>query len=118
MPSYILSFFCLFCFLTAPFHSCDMKSDILKSSRYATSYDPLKDSSRRSVLSNHAYSESYGSKKKPSSSQKDLLSGLYHDQRNYSSLKYSKPVSTYHPRSSSLYSDPLATTKSYRVSID
>ncbi|XP_075442644.1 leucine-rich repeat flightless-interacting protein 2 isoform X8 [Ascaphus truei] len=94
----------------------DLVSDILKSSRYATSYDPLKDSSRRSVLSNHAYSESYGSKKKPSSSQKDLLSGLYHDQRNYSSLKYSKPVSTYHPRSSSLYSDPLATTKSYRAS--
>ncbi|XP_075442648.1 leucine-rich repeat flightless-interacting protein 2 isoform X12 [Ascaphus truei] len=93
----------------------DLVSDILKSSRYATSYDPLKDSSRRSVLSNHAYSESYGSKKKPSSSQKDLLSGLYHDQRNYSSLKYSKPVSTYHPRSSSLYSDPLATTKSYRL---
>ncbi|XP_075442639.1 leucine-rich repeat flightless-interacting protein 2 isoform X3 [Ascaphus truei] len=95
----------------------DLVSDILKSSRYATSYDPLKDSSRRSVLSNHAYSESYGSKKKPSSSQKDLLSGLYHDQRNYSSLKYSKPVSTYHPRSSSLYSDPLATTKSYRTSL-
>ncbi|XP_075442645.1 leucine-rich repeat flightless-interacting protein 2 isoform X9 [Ascaphus truei] len=96
----------------------DLVSDILKSSRYATSYDPLKDSSRRSVLSNHAYSESYGSKKKPSSSQKDLLSGLYHDQRNYSSLKYSKPVSTYHPRSSSLYSDPLATTKSYRCTDD
>ncbi|XP_017550895.1 leucine-rich repeat flightless-interacting protein 2 isoform X8 [Pygocentrus nattereri] len=42
------------------------------------------------------------------SSRKGLLTGLYHDQRNYSSLKNSKPpptssstVSTYQPRSSS-----------------
>ncbi|XP_016849903.1 leucine-rich repeat flightless-interacting protein 2 isoform X14 [Anolis carolinensis] len=46
------------------------------------------------------------------------MSGFYHDQRNYSSLRHSKPVSTYRPRSSSLYSDPLATTKTYRVSPD
>ncbi|XP_066848331.1 leucine-rich repeat flightless-interacting protein 2 isoform X13 [Anser cygnoides] len=43
-------------------------------------------------------------------------SGLYHDQRNYSSLRYSKPVPSYHTRSSSLYSDPVATTRNYRVS--
>ncbi|NXF57185.1 LRRF2 protein, partial [Ciccaba nigrolineata] len=43
-------------------------------------------------------------------------SGIYYDQRNYSSLRYSKPVSSYHTRSSSLYSDPVATTRSYRVS--
>ncbi|KAM4687409.1 leucine-rich repeat flightless-interacting protein 2 isoform 8-T8 [Discoglossus pictus] len=89
-----------------------------KSNRHATSYDALKDSSRRSVYSNHAYSDIY--KTKPSSSRKDLLSGLYHDQRNYNSLKYSKPSSTYsthhHTRSSSLYSEPLATTRSYRAS--
>ncbi|KGL83548.1 Leucine-rich repeat flightless-interacting protein 2 [Tinamus guttatus] len=43
-------------------------------------------------------------------------SGIYHDQRNYSSLRYSKPASSYHTRSSSLCSDPVATTRSYRVS--
>ncbi|XP_077667194.1 leucine-rich repeat flightless-interacting protein 2 isoform X1 [Eretmochelys imbricata] len=64
---------------------------------------------------NHAYSDSH-SIKKSSSSHKDLLSGFYHDQRNYSSLRHSKPISTYHTRSSSLYSDPSATTKTYRVS--
>nr|XP_028607346.1 leucine-rich repeat flightless-interacting protein 2 isoform X16 [Podarcis muralis] len=64
----------------------------------------------------HAHGDSYGGKKS-SSSNKDLLSGFYHDQRNYSSLRHSKPLSTYHPRSSSLYSDPLATTKNYRASL-
>ncbi|XP_033021207.1 leucine-rich repeat flightless-interacting protein 2 isoform X34 [Lacerta agilis] len=64
----------------------------------------------------HAHGDSYGAKKS-SSSNKDLLSGFYHDQRNYSSLRHSKPLSTYHPRSSSLYSDPLATTKNYRASL-
>ncbi|KAM9199787.1 leucine-rich repeat flightless-interacting protein 2 isoform 3-T3 [Mergus octosetaceus] len=43
-------------------------------------------------------------------------SGLYHDQRNYSSLRYNKPVPSYHTPSSSLYSDPVATTRNYRVS--
>ncbi|XP_033021208.1 leucine-rich repeat flightless-interacting protein 2 isoform X35 [Lacerta agilis] len=73
--------------------------------------------SRRRDLVSHAHGDSYGAKKS-SSSNKDLLSGFYHDQRNYSSLRHSKPLSTYHPRSSSLYSDPLATTKNYRVSPD
>ncbi|XP_008111014.1 leucine-rich repeat flightless-interacting protein 2 isoform X13 [Anolis carolinensis] len=73
--------------------------------------------SRRRDLVSHTYGDSYGGKKS-SSSHKDLLSGFYHDQRNYSSLRHSKPVSTYRPRSSSLYSDPLATTKTYRVSPD
>ncbi|XP_063308120.1 leucine-rich repeat flightless-interacting protein 2 isoform X6 [Pelobates fuscus] len=105
----------------------DLVSDLLrdkssKSSRYAASvceyktYDSRMDSSRRSILSNHAYSSSYSSKDKPSNLHKDLLSGLYHDQRNYSSLKYSKPISTYYTRSSSLYSEPLAVTRSYRTS--
>ncbi|XP_053266348.1 leucine-rich repeat flightless-interacting protein 2 isoform X25 [Podarcis raffonei] len=73
--------------------------------------------SRRRDLVSHAHGDSHGGKKS-SSSNKDLLSGFYHDQRNYSSLRHSKPLSTYHPRSSSLYSDPLATTKNYRVSPD
>ncbi|XP_043364750.1 leucine-rich repeat flightless-interacting protein 2 isoform X9 [Dermochelys coriacea] len=77
--------------------------------------DGGKDRSTRHSLSNHAYSDSHGIRKS-SSSHKDLLSGFYHDQRNYSSLKHSKPISTHHTRSSSLYSDPLATTKTYRVS--
>ncbi|KAM6449730.1 leucine-rich repeat flightless-interacting protein 2 isoform 4-T4 [Liasis olivaceus] len=74
-------------------------------------------SSRKRDVVSHTYSDSYGGKKS-SSSRKDLLSGFYHDQRNYSSLRHSKPLSTYHPRSSSLYNEPLATTKSYRASSD
>ncbi|OXB54352.1 hypothetical protein ASZ78_008225, partial [Callipepla squamata] len=85
----------------------------------------------RQQKESHAYSESHNTKKKTTYSRKDLLSGLYHDQRNYSSLRYSKPIPSYHTRkmflslffslffilqSSSLYSDPVATTRSYRVS--
>ncbi|XP_036075804.1 leucine-rich repeat flightless-interacting protein 2 isoform X11 [Rousettus aegyptiacus] len=76
-------------------------------------YDPLKDRSSRLSSLNH----SYGMKKR-SGSHKDLLSGLYFDQRSYSSLRHSKPTSAYYTRqSSSLYSDPLATSKSNRVSL-
>ncbi|XP_039378710.1 leucine-rich repeat flightless-interacting protein 2 isoform X2 [Mauremys reevesii] len=78
--------------------------------------DGVKDRSTRHSLSNPAYSDFHGIKKS-SSSHKDLLSGFYHDQRNYSSLRHSKPISSYHTRSSSLYSDPLATTKTYRASL-
>ncbi|XP_060036572.1 leucine-rich repeat flightless-interacting protein 2 isoform X14 [Erinaceus europaeus] len=78
-------------------------------------YDTLKDrSSRRSSL-NHSLSHSYGTKKRSSGSYKDPLSGLYFDQRNYSSLRHSKPTSAYYTRSSSLYSDPQATSKSNRT---
>nr|XP_045242428.1 leucine-rich repeat flightless-interacting protein 2 isoform X22 [Macaca fascicularis] len=67
---------------------------------------------------NHSYSHSHGMKKRSSGSHKDLLSGLYFDQRNYSSLRHSKPTSAYYTRqSSSLYSDPLATYKSDRASL-
>ncbi|XP_074939753.1 leucine-rich repeat flightless-interacting protein 2 isoform X5 [Phalacrocorax aristotelis] len=80
-------------------------------------YDSAKDRSTRHSVPSHAYSESHSSKKKAAYSRKDLLSGIYYDQRNYSSLRYSKPVPSYHTRSSSsLYSDPVATTRSYRVS--
>ncbi|XP_015137138.2 leucine-rich repeat flightless-interacting protein 2 isoform X21 [Gallus gallus] len=79
-------------------------------------YDSAKDSPARYSVPSHAYSESHSTKKKTAYSHKDLLSGLYHDQRNYSSLRYSKPTPSYHTRSSSLYSDPMATTRSYRVS--
>ncbi|XP_058432533.1 leucine-rich repeat flightless-interacting protein 2 isoform X24 [Marmota monax] len=65
---------------------------------------------------NHSYSHSYGTKKRSSHFHKDPLSGLYFDQRNYSSLRHSKPTSAYYTRSSSLCSDPLATSKSHRAS--
>nr|XP_042716241.1 leucine-rich repeat flightless-interacting protein 2 isoform X23 [Chrysemys picta bellii] len=78
--------------------------------------DGVKDRSTRRSLSNPAYNDCHGIKKS-SSSHKELLSGFYHDQRNYSSLRHSKPISSYHTRSSSLYSDPLATTKTYRASL-
>ncbi|XP_073079748.1 leucine-rich repeat flightless-interacting protein 2 isoform X12 [Manis javanica] len=54
-------------------------------------YDALKDRSSRLSSLNHSYSHSYGMKKRSSGSHKDLLS-------------------------SSLYSDPLATSKSTRAS--
>uniref|UniRef100_A0A8C8X0G3 Leucine-rich repeat flightless-interacting protein 2 n=1 Tax=Panthera leo TaxID=9689 RepID=A0A8C8X0G3_PANLE len=47
---------------------------------------------------NHSYSHSYGMKKRSSGSRKDPLSGLYFDQRNYSSLRHSKPTSAYYTR--------------------
>ncbi|XP_074939751.1 leucine-rich repeat flightless-interacting protein 2 isoform X3 [Phalacrocorax aristotelis] len=88
-----------------------------RSSRHSYLYDSAKDRSTRHSVPSHAYSESHSSKKKAAYSRKDLLSGIYYDQRNYSSLRYSKPVPSYHTRSSSsLYSDPVATTRSYRVS--
>ncbi|XP_045435339.1 leucine-rich repeat flightless-interacting protein 2 isoform X9 [Pipistrellus kuhlii] len=55
-------------------------------------YDPLKDRSSRLSSLNHSYSPSYGMKKRSSGSHKDPL------------------------QSSSLYSDPLATSKSTRAS--
>lgn len=80
-------------------------------------YDPLKDRSSRLSSLNHSYSHSYGMRKRSSGSHKDPLSGLYFDQRNYSSLRHSKPSSAYYTRSSSLCSDSLATSKSTRVSL-
>nr|XP_045365673.1 leucine-rich repeat flightless-interacting protein 2 isoform X12 [Camelus bactrianus] len=83
-------------------------------------YDAVKDRSSRFSSLNHSYSHSYGMKKRSSGSHKDPLSGLYFDQRNYSSLRNysSKPTSACYTRqSSSLYSDPLATSKINRVSL-
>ncbi|XP_051504324.1 leucine-rich repeat flightless-interacting protein 2-like isoform X7 [Myxocyprinus asiaticus] len=64
-------------------------------------------SSSSSLKSSYSTSSVYNDlHKKPvgNSSKKDLLTGLYHDQRNYTSLKTPKPppstVSTYTPRSS------------------
>ncbi|XP_049622374.1 leucine-rich repeat flightless-interacting protein 2 isoform X5 [Suncus etruscus] len=79
-------------------------------------YDSLKDRSSRLSSLSHSNSYSLGMKKRSSASHKNPLSGLYFDQRNYSSLRHSKPSSTYYTRqSSSLCSDSLATSKTNRV---
>ncbi|XP_036594449.1 leucine-rich repeat flightless-interacting protein 2 isoform X2 [Trichosurus vulpecula] len=80
-------------------------------------YDTLKARSTKHSSASHAYGDSYGTKRRSSSSYKDPLKGLYYDQRNYSSLKHSKSPSTYYTRSSSLCSDPLATSKLHRASL-
>ncbi|KAB0399949.1 hypothetical protein E2I00_012625, partial [Balaenoptera physalus] len=63
-------------------------------------YDAFKDRSSRLSSLNHSYSHSDGMKKRSSGSHKDPLSGLYFDQRNYSSLRHSKPTSAYYTRAS------------------
>uniref|UniRef100_A0A8C1SPU2 Leucine-rich repeat flightless-interacting protein 2 n=1 Tax=Cyprinus carpio TaxID=7962 RepID=A0A8C1SPU2_CYPCA len=78
-------------------------------------------SSSSSLKNSHSTSSVYNDlHKKPvgSSSKKDLLTGLYHDQRNYTSLKSSKPspstVSNYTPRAPSS-SSSTGLTRSYSV---
>nr|XP_037844391.1 leucine-rich repeat flightless-interacting protein 2 isoform X5 [Chlorocebus sabaeus] len=66
--------------------------------RKDTMYDMFKDRSSRLSSLNHSYSHSHGMKKRSSGSHKDPLSGLYFDQRNYSSLRHSKPTSAYYTR--------------------
>ncbi|XP_044531483.1 leucine-rich repeat flightless-interacting protein 2 [Gracilinanus agilis] len=78
--------------------------------------DALKAGPAKHSPSSRAYGDSYGTKRRPSSTHRDPLKGLYYDQRNYSSLRHSKSPSAYSTRSSSLYSDPLATSKTHRVS--
>uniref|UniRef100_A0A1L1SSC0 Leucine-rich repeat flightless-interacting protein 2 n=1 Tax=Mus musculus TaxID=10090 RepID=A0A1L1SSC0_MOUSE len=80
--------------------------------RQQREYDTIKDRPSRVSSLNHSYSHTHGTKKRSSSSYKDPLSGLYFDQRNYSSLRHSKPASTYYLRSSSLCSEPMGTPKS------
>ncbi|XP_023775319.1 leucine-rich repeat flightless-interacting protein 2 isoform X5 [Cyanistes caeruleus] len=77
--------------------------------RYSQQY------SRHSHLSFPDVSASHRSRAS-TSKRRDLVSGIYYDQRNYSRLGYSKPVPSYHVWSSSLYSDPVAPTRSYRPS--
>ncbi|XP_048152291.1 leucine-rich repeat flightless-interacting protein 2 isoform X3 [Corvus hawaiiensis] len=72
-------------------------------------------SSRHSHLSSLDVSASHRSRAN-TSKRRDLVSEIYYDQRNYSSLGYSKLVPSYHIRSSSLHSDPAAPTRSYRPS--
>ncbi|XP_068581738.1 leucine-rich repeat flightless-interacting protein 2 isoform X1 [Cebidichthys violaceus] len=59
------------------------------------------------------YSDLHGHKRaSSSSSKKDLLTGLYHDQRNYTSLTRTKPTpppSTYQPRATTSSSSTVGT---------
>ncbi|XP_048126600.1 leucine-rich repeat flightless-interacting protein 2 isoform X5 [Alosa alosa] len=71
------------------------------------------------------YNDLHNLKKTSSGSKKDLLTGLYHDQRNYSSLKSTKPApptftstttsSTYQPRASSTTPSTSGLTRSYSL---
>ncbi|XP_028323568.1 leucine-rich repeat flightless-interacting protein 2 isoform X7 [Gouania willdenowi] len=87
--------------------------DLGSSKSYSSSYrknalsDGFSSSSnlKSSRSTSSVYNDLHGRKKtsSSSSSKKDLLTGLYHDQRNYSSLKKIKPAptpttSTYQPR--------------------
>ncbi|XP_028323564.1 leucine-rich repeat flightless-interacting protein 2 isoform X3 [Gouania willdenowi] len=89
--------------------------DLGSSKSYSSSYrknalsDGFSSSSnlKSSRSTSSVYNDLHGRKKtsSSSSSKKDLLTGLYHDQRNYSSLKKIKPAptpttSTYQPRAS------------------
>ncbi|XP_056660219.1 leucine-rich repeat flightless-interacting protein 2 isoform X13 [Monodelphis domestica] len=78
--------------------------------------DPLKARPTQRSSSSRAYGDSNGTKRRPSSSHRDALKGLYYDQRNYSSLRPSKPPSAYSTRASSLYGEPPATSKTHGVS--
>ncbi|XP_062319997.1 leucine-rich repeat flightless-interacting protein 2 isoform X7 [Osmerus eperlanus] len=80
------------------------------SSSLKNSSSSLKNSSsslKSSRSTSSVYNDLQGYKKAPasSSSRKDLLTGLYHDQRNYSSLQSIKPpppsTSSYQPRATS-----------------
>ncbi|XP_067837447.1 leucine-rich repeat flightless-interacting protein 2 isoform X8 [Heptranchias perlo] len=93
--------------------SSSRRKDLVSSSHAKDKSAQLEKTSRSSSV----YSDAHAARKKVSTSNNDLLSGMYHDQRNYSTVHSSKSFSSYYTRQpSSLYSDPVATTKSYRAS--
>ncbi|XP_024280136.1 leucine-rich repeat flightless-interacting protein 2 isoform X12 [Oncorhynchus tshawytscha] len=103
--------------LASTSHRRDLVSDGLSNSSALKSSSSVKGSS--SLKSSRSTSSVYNDlhKKAPvsSSSRKGLLTGLYHDQRNYSSLKNTSKLpppttSTYQPRNSS--DDDTASTVS------
>ncbi|XP_064523844.1 leucine-rich repeat flightless-interacting protein 2 isoform X4 [Pseudopipra pipra] len=97
-------------------HSCDRKwAHIQKWMEDSERARYSHQSSQHSYLSSLNVSASHRSRAS-TSKRRNLMSGIYYDQRNYSSLGYSKPVPSYHVRSSALYSYPVAPTRSYRPS--
>ncbi|XP_055018556.1 leucine-rich repeat flightless-interacting protein 2 isoform X2 [Boleophthalmus pectinirostris] len=88
--------------------SSSRKKDLLSDSLSTTS-SALKSSRSTSSV----YNDLHGYRK--SSSKKDLLTGLYHDQRNYTSLTKTKPVSTtssYQPRTATSTITPISSAAS------
>ncbi|CAL9688177.1 unnamed protein product [Knipowitschia caucasica] len=85
-------------------YSSSRRKDLLSDSLSTTS-SALKSSRSTSSV----YNDLHGHRKSSSttSSRKDLLTGLYHDQRNYSTLTKTKPassVSSYQPRATTITS--------------
>ncbi|XP_055018558.1 leucine-rich repeat flightless-interacting protein 2 isoform X4 [Boleophthalmus pectinirostris] len=80
-----------------------------RSDSLSTTSSALKSSRSTSSV----YNDLHGYRK--SSSKKDLLTGLYHDQRNYTSLTKTKPVSTtssYQPRTATSTITPISSAAS------
>ncbi|XP_067888382.1 leucine-rich repeat flightless-interacting protein 2 isoform X5 [Heterodontus francisci] len=100
--------------------SFDMEMSIRSSSRRKdlVTTSRAKDKSAQQEKTFRASSvrnEAHAARKKLSTSNNDFLSGMYHNQRKYSTLHSSKSFSNY-TRPSSLYSAPVTTTKNYRAS--
>ncbi|XP_032876125.1 leucine-rich repeat flightless-interacting protein 2 isoform X14 [Amblyraja radiata] len=96
------------------YRSSSRQKDLGSLSRDKDKSAQLKKTSRSSSV----YSNAQAARKKLSTSSNDILSGIYHDKRKYSTLSSSKSFSSSYTRPSSLYSAPIITTKSYRASYD
>uniref|UniRef100_A0A3P8Y4X5 Leucine-rich repeat flightless-interacting protein 2 n=1 Tax=Esox lucius TaxID=8010 RepID=A0A3P8Y4X5_ESOLU len=100
-------------------HPRDLVSDVLSSSSSLKGSSSLKTSRSTSSV----YSDLHKKTPVSSSSRKDLLTGLYHDQRTYSSLanstKHPPSTSNYQPRAVSVASPTagsgLGLTRSYSL---
>ncbi|XP_032876128.1 leucine-rich repeat flightless-interacting protein 2 isoform X17 [Amblyraja radiata] len=93
------------------YRSSSRQKDLGSLSRDKDKSAQLKKTSRSSSV----YSNAQAARKKLSTSSNDILSGIYHDKRKYSTLSSSKSFSSSYTRPSSLYSAPIITTKSYRL---
>ncbi|XP_067837444.1 leucine-rich repeat flightless-interacting protein 2 isoform X5 [Heptranchias perlo] len=77
--------------------SSSRRKDLVSSSHAKDKSAQLEKTSRSSSV----YSDAHAARKKVSTSNNDLLSGMYHDQRNYSTVHSSKSFSSYYTRASS-----------------
>ncbi|XP_064523815.1 leucine-rich repeat flightless-interacting protein 2 isoform X1 [Pseudopipra pipra] len=100
-------------------HSCDRKwAHIQKWMEDSERARYSHQSSQHSYLSSLNVSASHRSRAS-TSKRRNLMSGIYYDQRNYSSLGYSKPVPSYHVRPSEYsYSSRASSVRSSPVSSD
>ncbi|XP_064523867.1 leucine-rich repeat flightless-interacting protein 2 isoform X7 [Pseudopipra pipra] len=97
-------------------HSCDRKwAHIQKWMEDSERARYSHQSSQHSYLSSLNVSASHRSRAS-TSKRRNLMSGIYYDQRNYSSLGYSKPVPSYHVRPSEYsYSSRASSVRSSPV---